>query len=131
MDVPNFDTACVQLTALQETLLQSHALSTPAAADPVAGGPIQVVPAVGKDWAGRFQLRARGGFLVRAVFQPLRRIERLAIVSERGKELVLANPFRKCRVSLGGKVVLTTSDPLVRLATRKGDVLNFTEAGTP
>lgn len=131
MDVPNFDTACVQLTALQETLLQSHNLSTPAATAPLTGGPIRILPAVRKDWAGRFQLRARGGFLVRAVFQPRHRVEQLAIVSERGNELVLENPFRKCRVSLGGKVVLTTSDSLVRLPTRKGDVLTFTEAGTP
>jgi len=32
-----------------------------------------------------------------------------------------------CRVSLGGKVLLTTDDRLLRLSTRKGDTLTFAE----
>jgi hypothetical protein len=119
-DVPYFDTAGVNMTALQEALLQSHVLSTPAKTDPQAGGPLVLLPAVRRDWAGRFRLRARGGFLVTAVFQPNRVIVRLTIESERGGALTFANPFPRCRVAGAGQGVLTSAERLVALPTQAG-----------
>ena len=130
-DVPYFDTAGVHLTALQEMLLQSHSLTAPGKTDPTSGGPIVLLPAVPKDWAGRFKLRARGGFLVTVEFQPGRRVERVLIESERGQTLALANPFQQCRVLNGGKELLSTKDATIRLPTQKGDVLEFVESQSP
>ena len=124
-DVPYFDSAGVQMTALQETLLQSHVLTTAAKTELTSGGPIVLLPAVRKDWAGRFKLRARGGFLVTVEFQPGRRVERVVIESERGQTLTLANPFQDCRVLKGGKELLATKEAVIRLPTKKGDVLEF------
>ena len=90
-----------------------------------------LLPAVRKDWAGRFKLRARGGFLVTAEFQPGRRVERVLIESERGQTLALVNPFQHCRVLKGGKELLATKDAVIRLPTQKGDVLEFVERQSP
>jgi hypothetical protein len=112
---------------LQESLLQSHARTTPAKADPAGGGPIVLLPAAAKEWAGRFKLRARGGFLVTVEFQPGRRVERLRVESERGRTLTLANPFQRCTVFKDGKGVLATEDPLIHLPTAKGDGFDVRE----
>jgi len=130
-DVPYFDTAGVQMTALQETLLQSHVLTAPGKTDPLTGGPIVLLPAVPKDWAGRFKLRARGGFLVTVEFQPGRRVERVVVESERGQTLTLANPFPKGCVFKGGKQLLSTKDSVIRLPTQKGEVLEFVDSPSP
>jgi len=130
-DVPYFDTAGVQMTALQETLLQSHVLTTAAKTELTSGGPIVVLPAVRKDWAGRFKLRAQGGFLVTAEFQPGRRVERVVIESERGQTLTLANPFPKGCVVKGGKQLLSIKDTVIRLPTQKGEVLEFVDSPSP
>ncbi len=127
-DVPYFDTAGVQMTALQEMLLQSHALSTPEQTDPLTGGPVVVLPAVPADWAGRFRLRARGGFLISVQFQANRRLEKLSIESERGQTLRLENPFVECVVTRAGKRVAVTREAAVIVPTRPGDVLEFAGA---
>jgi hypothetical protein len=77
------------------------------------------------NWAGRFKLRARGGFLVTAEFQPGGRVERLIVESERGQTLALTNPFQQCRVLQGDRELLSTQDAVIRLPTQKGDVLEF------
>jgi hypothetical protein len=124
-DVPYFDTAGVNMTALQETLLQSHALTAPERTDPLSGGPIVILPAVRNDWAGRFRLRARGGFLVRVEFQANRTPQRISIESERGQTLRLENPFVECRVTRGGKQVAVSKDAVLSVPTKPGDVLEF------
>jgi hypothetical protein len=130
-DVPYFDAAGVQMTALQETLLQSHVLTTAAKNELTGGGPVVLLPAVRKDWAGRFKLRARGGFLVTAEFQPGRRVERIVVESERGQTLTLVNPFQDCRVLKGGQELLSTKDTVIRLPTKKGDVFEFVKTRSP
>ena len=125
-DVPYFDTAGVNMTALQEALLQSHALTTPERTDPLGGGPIVILPAVRSDWAGRFRLRARGGFLVSVEFQAKRTPTRIRIESERGQMLRLENPFVECRVTRGGKQVFVSREAVLAVPTKSGDVLEFT-----
>ena len=125
-DVPYFDTAGVNMTALQEALLQSHALTTPERADPLGGGPICILPAVSSDWAGRFRLRARGGLLVSVEFQAKCAPTRICIESERGQMLRLENPFAECRVTRGGRQVAISRAAVLAVPTKPGDVLEFT-----
>jgi|GEM_PF-5527667 len=124
-DTPYFDSVGVNLTAVQEALMQSHTLTTSQKTDLLGGGPIVIAPAVRGDWAGRFRLRARGGFIVDAVFQPDRRIQSLAIDSERGGRLTVHNPFGTCRVTHAGKELLVTKDVLVSVATEAGGRYEF------
>jgi hypothetical protein len=124
-DTPYFDSMGVNLTALQETLLQSHHLTTPEKTDPLGGGPIVLVPAVRQEWLGKFKLRARGGFIVTADFESGRKLTRGTIKCERGGPLRLANPFGECRVTRAGKPALSTTDPLIVMETRAGEVLEF------
>jgi len=124
-DTPYFDTAGVNLTALQETLLQSHVPTTSDQTDLFCGGVITLMPAVRKDWAGRFKLLARGGFLVGVEFQRKRTLVKAVIESERGGTLRLANPCGACRVSKEGKAVLTSKDAVIEVPTQAGDVLVF------
>ncbi len=124
-DAPYFDSAGVNMTALQETLLQSHRLTTPAPEDPFSGGPIRLLPAVRPDWAGRFKLRARGGFLVYVEFQPGRRLTRLRIFSERGQTLKLENPFQECQIWRGGKCIASSKEAVVTIATKPQETLEF------
>jgi hypothetical protein len=118
----------VNMTAIQEALLQCHTLTTPDKTDPFAGGPIRLLPAVRADWSGRFRLRARGGFLVTAVFGQNRTLETVSIESERGGLLTLVNPYEECRVSKGGEPLLTTRDDMIRLPTQPGDIVEFIQA---
>jgi hypothetical protein len=124
-DTPYFDSAGVNMTALQETLLQSHHLSTPEKTDPLGGGPIVLLPAARKEWSGRFRLRARGGFLVTAEFGTGRRVTHATVECERGGRLRLANPFGECSVKRAGKAVRSASEPLIALDTRAGEVIEF------
>lgn len=124
-DTPYFDSAGVNLTALQESLLQCHTLTTALKTDLLGGGPIVIAPAVRENWAGRFRLRARGGFIVTAVFQQNRQIQALTIDAERGGRLTVHNPFGTCRVVQAGKELLVTQDPLVSLATEAGGRYEF------
>ncbi len=130
-DVPYFDAMGVNLTALQEALLQSHCLNTPERSDPPGTGPIQLLPAVRKDWAGRFRLRARGGFLVSVEFQAQRTVTRVRVEAERGGLLRLANPFAACRASRGGAELLVSREPLLTVPTQAGDTLEFVAAAAP
>ena len=127
-DVPYFDTAGVNMTAVQETLLQSHALATPEPGDPAAGGLLCLLPAVRSDWSGRFRLRARGGFLMDVEFQAGRKPTRIHITSERGQTLRLENPFVECQVRQGGRRVAVSSEAAVSVPTRPGDVVEITGA---
>jgi hypothetical protein len=122
-DTPYLDAVGVNLTALQEALLQSHVPSTAAACDLLGGGVITLLPAVRKDWSGRYKLRARGGFAVGVEFQRKRTPVRAVIESERGGLLRLANPFNACTIVKGGKNILTSKDAVIELMTRAGDVL--------
>lgn len=122
-DTPYFDAAGVNLTALQEALLQSHFAVTPEKTDPFGGGPVVLLPAVRKDWYGRFRLRARGGFLLSVSFQKNRRVEKVKIESERGNALALANPFGECRVLRDGKEVLSSRDRTLKIETKAGEIL--------
>ena len=124
-DTPYFDAMGVNLTALEETLLQSHYLTTPVKTDPLGGGPIVLLPAAHREWSGKFRLRARGGFLVTAEFEPDRKLTRATIECERGGLLRLANPFGGCWVTRTSKAPLFTSDPLIGIETQPGDVLEF------
>jgi len=130
-DVPYFDAMGVNLTALQEALLQSHCLSTPTRSDPPGTGPIVLLPAIRKDWAGRFRLRARGSFLVGVEFQAPRTVTRVRVEAEHGGLLRLVNPFAECRVSKGGVDLLLSREPLLTLPTQAGDTLEFVAAGPP
>ena len=125
MDTPYFDSVGVNLTALQEALLQSHQLTTAENTDPLAGGPIVLVPAVRKEWSGQFKLRARGGFLVTAQFEPGRKVTHAAVECPRGGRLTLANSFGQCRVSRAGKILLLSRDPVIGLDTQTGEVIEF------
>ncbi|OGV82980.1 MAG: hypothetical protein A3K19_32645 [Lentisphaerae bacterium RIFOXYB12_FULL_65_16] len=129
-DVPYFDALGVNLTALQETLLQSHCRTTAEKTDLLTGGPIVLVPAVPNDWAGRFRLRARGGFVVSVQFQRNRRPVEVRIESERGQTLEFANPFAECQVTKDGKTLTTSKDAMVSAPTAAGDVLVITGTGT-
>lgn len=91
--------------------------------------PLVLLPAVPNDWAGRFRLRARGGFLVSVVFQRNRRPVEVRIESERGQTLTLANPFAECQVARNGKPVLTSQDAMLSMRTSPGDVLVVTATG--
>ena len=124
-DTPYFDTVGVNLTALQETLLQSHVPTTAAKTDIFGGGVITLMPAVRKDWAGRFKLLARGGFRVGVEFQRKRTLVKAVVESERGGTLRLANPCGACRVTKDGKTVLTSKDAVIEVATQAGDILVF------
>jgi hypothetical protein len=126
-DTPYFDAAGVNMTALQEALMQCHELTADRKTDLMGCGPITVAPAVRSDWAGRFRLRARGGFFVSAWFQRGKKIERLQIHSERGGLVTVSNPFGKCRVVKGGKELLVSTEALVKLPTEKGGVYEFSE----
>lgn len=130
-DAPYFDAMGVNLTAVQEALLQSHCLSTPQHSDPPGTGPIRLLPAVRRDWAGRFRLRARGGFLVTAEFQAQRTVTRVRVEAEHGGLLRLANPFAECRVTKGGVDLLLSREPLLTVATQAGDTLEFVAAAAP
>ncbi len=124
-DVPYFDAAGVNVTALQESLLQSHVRTSPERTDPLSGGPICILPAVRDDWAGRFRLRARGGFLVNVEFQARRKPTVIRIESERGQTLRLENPFVECRVLRDGEQVAVSTHPVVIVPTRPGELLEF------
>jgi hypothetical protein len=130
-DVPYFDAMGVNLTALQEALLQSHCLSTSARSDPPGSGPIVLVPAVRQDWAGRFRLRARGGFLVSTEFQAKRRVVKVTVEAERGGLLRLVNPFPECRVTQGGAELRVSREPLLAVTTQAGDTFVFTATDAP
>jgi len=124
-DTPYFDAAGVNMTALQEALLQCHELTRDQRVDLMGSGPIAVAPAVREDWAGKFRLRARGGFLVEARFQKGRKIQRLVIHSTRGGLLPVENPFAKCRVTADGKEILLSSEAVVKVDTKVGAVYEF------
>ncbi len=111
-------------------LLLSHCRTTAEKTDLLTGGPIVLVPAVPNDWAGRFRLRARGGFVVNVQFQRNRRPVEVRIESERGQTLVIANPFAECQVTKDGKPLLTSQDATLSIPTRPGDVLEFAGTGT-
>lgn len=122
---PYFDAGGVSTAAIQETLLQSHRLTTAEKADLLGGGPIVLIPAVRKDWSGRFKLLARGGFLVEAEFAPQRRIVHARIVCQRGGLLRVANPFGPCRLVRTGQTEEIVNDPTITVVTAKGETIEL------
>jgi len=130
-DTPYFDSMGVNLTALQETLLQSHHLTSSEKDDALGGGPIVLVPAARPQWSGRFKLRARGGFLVTAEFETGRRVTQATIECERGGPLRVVNPFGECRVAPSGKPAGSTTEPLIVMDTRAGEVIEFSWKSAP
>ena len=115
----------VNLTAIQEALLQSHRLTTAEKTDLLGGGPIVLVPAVRKEWSGRFKLRARGGFLVSAEFEPGRKLTHATVECQRGGPLRLNNSFGECQVKHSGKAALSVREPLIVLDTVAGEKSEF------
>ena len=126
-DTPYFDTAGVNMAALQEALLQSHAMSGPDGVPLLTGGPIRVLPAVRPDWSGRFRLLARGGFLIDVEFANARATS-VRIVSQRGQLLRLINPFEQCQLNRNGKSFAKSADRILSYETKSGDVLEFRDA---
>ncbi|MEI6751877.1 MAG: glycoside hydrolase family 95-like protein [Paludibacter sp.] len=121
-DTPQFDTQGVNMTAIQEMLFQSHDLAENEKL--LDGGVIRLLPAIRKTWSGSFKLRARGGFMVTCQFQK-GTVTRTVIQSESGRTLSLQNPYSVCQVILNGKANAVTSDKIVLLNTKPGDVFEF------
>jgi hypothetical protein len=124
-DAPYFDSAGVNATALQEALLQSHPIWEQEPPDLAEGGPLRLLPAVRPDWSGRFQLLARGGFLVRVEFAQ-GKVTRANILATRGGKLRLMNPFSGAsRLQLAGTKQLVTSERRIIIDANPGDSLEI------
>jgi hypothetical protein len=124
-DAPYFDSAGVNATALQEALLQSHPIWEQEPPDLAEGGPIRLLPAVRPDWSGRFQLLARGGFLVRVQFAQ-GKVTQANILATRGSKLRLMNPFSgACRLKPAGTKQLVTSERCIIINANPGDSLEI------
>jgi hypothetical protein len=124
-DTPYFDAAGVNATALQEALLQSHPIWEQEPPDLADGGPLRLLPAVRPDWSGRFQLMARGGFLVRVEFAQ-GKVTQAKILATRGGKLNVVNPFSGvCRLQPAGRKPLVTSEGRISIDTNPGDSLEI------
>ena len=101
--------------ALHLALLQSN---PPAPGeDPV----LHLFPAWPKQWDARFQLLARGAFLVTASFRNGAVVE-VELVSQAGAPCTLRNPFgRSLTLYRDGNAAETLTGDLLRFATRKGE----------
>jgi len=122
-DTPYYDSAGVNATALQEALLQSHPIWEQEPPDLAEGGPIRLLPAVRPDWSGRFQLVARGGFLVRVVFAQ-GKVTQANILATRMGKLRLMNPFSgACRLQLAPSKPLLISERCITINANPGDSL--------
>jgi len=108
---PFLDAGGLSAFGLQECLLQSH------------NGLIRLIPAVAADWSGEFELRAEGGFLVQATFQPGRQVGPVRITSRLGRPCVIANPYAsQCVVRTADRIVSKSDARMIRFETEPGDV---------
>jgi hypothetical protein len=90
---------------------------------------LHVFPAWPAEWNARFQLLARGAFLVSSSIRNSR-IEFVELVSQAGAECRLRNPFpADVAVYRNAKPAETVRGTLLRLATRKGEKLTLVAAG--
>ncbi len=106
---PFLDAAGLSAFALQECLLQSH------------NGLIRVIPAIAKDWSGKFMLRAEGGFLVTAAFVSNRTVTSVDIRSLLGRPCAVASPWPgECIVRDGATTVLKNAAGILRFQTQVG-----------
>jgi len=81
-DSPGFDSSGVLATTVQEMLLFSDS------------GKIKVFPGLPKGWSGEFTLAAQGGFLVSSAANPNGEVEKVSVLSRRGGNCVIANPWK-------------------------------------
>lgn len=130
-DCPFLDGAGVNLTALQESLLQSHSRVTDA--ELLEAGTIRLLPAVSQNWSGQFQLRARGGFIVTVRFAK-GKVEAARFEATQNTKLRLENPFGVAVIGrIAGQQTLpvSTSEKIITLDTRRGDIITVTAAPSP
>jgi hypothetical protein len=105
---PFLDAGGLSACGLQEILLQSHR------------GLLRIVPAVAKDWSGIFRLRAEGGFLVAASFQP-GRVQWVEVESLLGQPCAMANPWPGPWVVRDGfRILAQGNDCTIRFDTTSG-----------
>ena len=103
--VPYMDGAGLSAFGVNEVLLQSH------------GGLIRVLPAVPDGWSGIFRLRAEGSFLVAADFAE-GKPRFVEVISLGGRKCRIRNPWNAaCVVRRGGRIVLSTDDPIIEFDT--------------
>jgi hypothetical protein len=111
-------------SALQKMLLPSSGGAP--AAEPV----IRVCPAMPGSWNARFQLFAKGGFQVEALYEN-GRISYVKITSTRGGELHLRSPWPKeeAAVQRNGEASQGCTGDLLSFPTKAGDVLVLIQKG--
>ena len=94
---------------LQEMLIQSHT------------GTVRLFPAIPKDWknVGFSKLRTEGAFLISAQMEA-GTVKWVKVVSEKGGELRLQNPFQNKEISIDKEVTYTWNGETLIIPTSAG-----------
>ena len=92
-------------------------------------GALRVGAALPKAWNADFKLLAPGGFVVSGHAEK-GQVGELAILSQRGAALALANPWgAAATISADGKTVLSSADAVLKIPTQAGKTYQVTRAG--
>lgn len=115
---PYLEGSGTMATALGEMLLQSW------------DGVVRVCPALPKAWSADFKLLAMGGFEVTGHAEK-GRVVQIALVSQRGQPVRMANPFGgQAVVACGDKKVLASDAAMLEFPTEIGKTYVVTRAGS-